>query len=53
MIMQGTSGLQGSSQALTQQSEQSSLQQQETDAQNKKDADALQGFSKVLQELPS
>jgi hypothetical protein len=50
MIM-GTD-LQGASQQITQQSQQNSLQQQEVNAENKKQEDALKGFQQALQELP-
>jgi hypothetical protein len=51
MIM-GSSDLQGASNQLTAQSQQDSLQQQETNAENKKQEDALKGFQQALQELP-
>ena len=41
--------LQGASQAITQQSQQNSLQQQEKNAENKKQEDALKGFQQALQ----
>jgi hypothetical protein len=44
--------LQGQSQQITQKSEGDSLKQEQTDAENKKQADALKGFQQVLQELP-
>jgi len=48
----GTSNLQGDSAALTAKSNQDSLQQQEQNAEEKKQADALKGFQQALQELP-
>ena len=44
--------LQSSSNVLTQQSQQDSLEQQQKNAEDKKQADALKGFQQALQELP-
>ena len=44
--------LQGASAAGTQKAQQDSLQQQEQNAEDKKQADALKGFQQALQELP-
>jgi hypothetical protein len=44
--------LQGPSAQDTQKAQQDSLQQQEQNAEDKKQADALKGFQQALQELP-
>lgn len=43
---------QGQSNAMTQQATQDSLEQQQVNAENKKEADAIKGFQQMLQELP-
>jgi hypothetical protein len=43
---------QGASDVMTQQAQQNSLEQQQKDMENKKQAEALKGFQQALQELP-
>ena len=44
--------LQGQSAALTAQANQDALEQQQKNAEEKKQAEALKGFQQALQELP-
>jgi hypothetical protein len=51
MIMSSVDA-QGKSDAMTQQAQQTSLEQQQKDLENKAVSEALKGFQQALQELP-